>query len=121
MKKVLHVTSEIGKLQTVLLHRPGTEVENLTPEYLQRLLFDDIPYLPIIQKEHDYFADTLRNNGIEVLYLTDLLEEALHTEELRKQFVHDMLIESKISVDDSFYVIADYLLSFDTLEMVKKS
>lgn len=120
MKKVLHVTSEIGKLQTVLLHRPGTEVENLTPEYLQRLLFDDIPYLPIIQKEHDYFANTLRNNGIEVLYLTDLLEEALHTEELRKQFVHDMLIESKISVDDSFYVIADYLLSFDTLEMVKK-
>jgi len=47
----LHVTSEIGELRTVLLHRPGREVENLTPEYLERLLFDDIPYLPAIQKD----------------------------------------------------------------------
>ena len=50
MKHPIHVTSEIGELQTVLLKRPGKEVENLTPDYLQQLLFDDIPYLPIIQK-----------------------------------------------------------------------
>lgn len=120
MKKVLNVTSEIGKLKTVLLHRPGIEVENLTPEYLQRLLFDDIPYLPIIQKEHDYFAQTLRDNGVEVLYLTDLVAEALHTEEIKKQFVYEILRESGISVDDSFHVIAEYLLSFDTKDMVEK-
>ncbi|MED3763936.1 arginine deiminase [Ureibacillus sp. FSL K6-8385] len=120
MKNAVNVTSEIGKLQTVLLHRPGEEVENLTPEYLQRLLFDDIPYLPIIQKEHDVFAETLRENEIEVLYLTDLLSEALHSEEIKEQFVHDILTESKISVDDSFYVISEYLLSFDTPEMIKK-
>ena len=41
----LHNTSEIGKLRTVMLHRPGRELENLMPEYLERLLFDDIPYL----------------------------------------------------------------------------
>ncbi len=120
MKNVLNVTSEIGKLQTVLLHRPGKEVENLTPEYLQRLLFDDIPFLPIIQKEHDFFAQTLRDNDVEVLYLTTLVAEALHTDELKKQFVIDMLNESKISVDDSHNVIAEYLLSFETEEMVKK-
>lgn len=120
MNHVLNVTSEIGKLRTVLLHRPGQELENLTPEYLQKLLFDDIPYLPIVQKEHDYFAQTLRDNGIEVLYLSTLLSEALHTEEIKKQFVYDILTESKISVDDSFYVIADYLLSFDTSKMVEK-
>ncbi|TKI81586.1 arginine deiminase family protein, partial [Bacillus mycoides] len=61
MKHPIHVNSEIGELQTVLLKRPGKEVENLTPDYLQQLLFDDIPFLPIIQKEHDYFAQTLRN------------------------------------------------------------
>lgn len=60
MKHPIHVTSEIGELETVLLKRPGKEVENLTPEFLQQLLFDDIPYLPIIQKNmiilHKHYA-----------------------------------------------------------------
>lgn len=120
MKHPLHITSEIGELKTVLLHRPGEEVENLTPEFLQRLLFDDIPYLPIIQKEHDYFASALRNRGIEVLYLTTLLTEALYTEEIKKQFVTDILVESHITVNGSFTTLYEYLLSFDTEEMVKK-
>ena len=63
MKHPIHVTSEIGELQTVLLKRPGKEVENLTPDYLQQLLFDDIPYLPIIQKEHDYFCTNVTQSG----------------------------------------------------------
>lgn len=120
MKHPLHITSEIGELKTVLLHRPGEEVENLTPEFLQRLLFDDIPYLPIIQKEHDYFASALRNRGIEVLYLTTLLTEALYTEEIKKQFVMDILVESHVTVNGSFTTLYEYLLSFDTEEMVKK-
>ena len=76
------------ELQTVLLKRPGKEVENLTPDYLQQLLFDDIPYLPIIQKEHDYFAQTLRNRGVEVLYLEKLAAEAL----VDKNFEKNLLI-----------------------------
>ena len=120
MKYALNVTSEIGKLQTVLLHRPGTEVENLTPEYLQRLLFDDIPYLPIIQKEHDYFAQTLMDNDVEVLYLLQLVSEALYTDSLREQFVHDMLHDSIISEDKSYQVLTDHLLSFDTPKMMEK-
>lgn len=120
MKHPLHITSEIGELKTVLLHRPGEEVENLTPEFLQRLLFDDIPYLPIIQKEHDYFASALRNRGIEVLYLTTLLTEALYTEEIKKQFVTDILTESHVTVNGSFITLYEYLLSFKTEEMVKK-
>ncbi|MEG3033619.1 MAG: arginine deiminase, partial [Enterococcus sp.] len=43
MDKPIHVFSEIGKLNTVLLKRPGVEVENLTPDIMDRLLFDDIP------------------------------------------------------------------------------
>ena len=61
----LQVYSEIGKLKTVLLHRPGKELENLTPDLLERLLFGDIPYLKVAQQEHDAFAKTLTDNGVE--------------------------------------------------------
>lgn len=94
MENVLNVTSKIGKLTTVLLHRPGEEVDNLTPEYLQKLFSDDTPFLPILQKEHDFFAQTLRENDVEVLYLTSLVAEALYKNELNKQFILNMLNES---------------------------
>ena len=68
----IKVTSEIKTLKKVLLHRPGAEIENLTPEYLERLLFDDIPFLEVAQQEHDTFAEILRLNGVEVVYLHEL-------------------------------------------------
>ena len=61
----IHVFSEIGKLKKVMLHRPGGELENLLPDYLARLLFDDIPFLEDAQREHDAFAQALRDEGIE--------------------------------------------------------
>ncbi|MBP1890922.1 arginine deiminase, partial [Clostridium moniliforme] len=86
-EKALNVTSEIGRLKTVLLHRPGEEVENLTPDLLDRLLFDDIPYLKIAREEHDAFAQTLRDAGVEVLYLEVLAAEAIATDEkVKAQF-----------------------------------
>ena len=73
----IDVRSEIGPLKRVLLHRPGRELENLMPEYIGRLLFDDIPYLKIAQEEHDAFAQLLRRSGAEVVYLADLAAEAM--------------------------------------------
>ena len=67
----IQVTSEIGKLKKVLLHRPGNELLNLTPDTLSRLLFDDIPYLPDAIKEHDEFANALRKHGVEVVYVEE--------------------------------------------------
>ena len=67
----IHNFSEIGKLNKVLLHRPGKELEALTPATLERLLFDDVPYLKIAQQEHDNFARVLRENGVEVVYYVD--------------------------------------------------
>ena len=58
--------SEIGRLKQVMLHRPGKELENLMPDYLEQLLFDDIPFTASA-KEHDFFAETLRNKGVDVL------------------------------------------------------
>jgi arginine deiminase len=71
------VDSEVGRLRTVLLHRPGPELKRLTPRNSADLLFDGIPWVERAQDEHDRFADALRSRGVEVLYLRDLLAETL--------------------------------------------
>jgi arginine deiminase len=71
------VDSEVGRLRTVLLHRPGPELKRLTPRNNDKLLFDGIPWVGRAQEEHDAFAQALRGRGVEVLYLVDLLVEAL--------------------------------------------
>lgn len=97
-EKTINVNSEIGPLKTVLLKRPGKELENLVPEYLHRLLFDDIPYLKEAQKEHDHFAQVLRDEGVEVLYLEDLAAESIEDPMVRAQFIEDVLEESKTTI-----------------------
>ncbi|WP_194815877.1 arginine deiminase [Nocardia sp. XZ_19_385] len=73
----LGVTSEVGTLRTVLLHRPGDELRRLTPRNNDQLLFDGIPWVERAQQEHDTFAGVLRDRGVEVLLLSDLLAETL--------------------------------------------
>ncbi|GFR34249.1 arginine deiminase [Thermobrachium celere] len=120
MSNLINVTSEIGRLKKVLLHRPGNEVENLVPEYLGRLLFDDIPYLKIAQKEHDRFAEVLRENGVEVVYLEELAASALEDEKVKIEFLEEMLHESKIYSPSLKETLMQYLLSMPTREMVDK-
>lgn len=120
MSNLINVTSEIGKLKKVLLHRPGNEVENLVPEYLGRLLFDDIPYLKIAQKEHDRFAEVLRENGVEVVYLEELSASALEDKNAKLEFLEEMLHESKIYSPSLKETLMEYLLSMPTREMVDK-
>lgn len=122
MKTPIHVTSEIGKLDVVMLKRPGAEVENFTPEMMPRLLFDDIPYLPVAQQEHDHFASTLRDNDVEVLYLEQLTAEALDAggEAVKDAFLVQMLAESGYAAGILHHVLKDYLLSMTTQEMVIK-
>ena len=95
--KGICVKSEIKPLKKVLLHRPGNELLNLTPDTLQELLFDDIPYLEVAQKEHDAFAKILNDNGVEVVYLENLMTEVLELHpELVKPFLHEWLVEGDI-------------------------
>ena len=79
----LGVSSEVGRLRTVMLHRPGHELRRLTPRNNDSLLFDGIPWVGRAQDEHDAFAEALRNRGVEVLYLMELLTEALADEAVR--------------------------------------
>jgi arginine deiminase len=75
--------TEVGRLRTVMLHRPGPELKRLTPRNNDKLLFDGIPWVSRAQDEHDAFAEALRSRGVEVLYLMDLLAETLASEEAR--------------------------------------
>ncbi len=79
--------SEVGRLATVMLHRPGNELKRLTPRNNDRLLFDGIPWVSRAQDEHDAFAGALRARDVEVLYLADLLTESLAVPQARAEAV----------------------------------
>ncbi len=79
--------SEVGRLRTVMLHRPGPELARLTPRNNDSLLFDGIPWVGRAQDEHDAFAQALRDHDVEVLYLVELLTEALEKPDARAQII----------------------------------
>lgn len=117
----INVYSEIGNLKKVLLHRPGKELENLMPEYLERLLFDDIPYLKIAQEEHDAFANIFREKDIEVVYLEDLAASSLCNEEIKRQFISEYIEEAGIRENRETGILTEYFLSFkNNKEMIVK-
>jgi arginine deiminase len=71
------VSSEIGKLKQVLVHRPGVAIARLTPENKEALLFDDLLWVSRAQREHDDFVAMMEERGTEVLYFDKLLGEVL--------------------------------------------
>ena len=121
--KGIHVTSEIKPLRKVLLHRPGRELLNITPDTLQELLFDDIPFLKVAQQEHDAFARVLRDNGVEVVYLEDLMTDVLRLNpKLIEPFLYQWLYEGDIKTrrwQDKLY---NYMVSsFKGKDLVLKT
>ena len=118
----INVTSEIKTLKKVLLHRPGEEIENLTPEYLERFLFDDIPYLEIAKQEHNLFADTLRNNGVEVVYLHELVAKVIEDNDIKEKFINQFILEAKIKSKEMQNVVYNYLKQFkNNEELIRKT
>ena len=119
----IHVTSEIGKLRRVLLHRPGNELLNLTPDTLSQLLFDDIPFLPDAQKEHDAFAKALRDNGVEVVYLEDLMADVLKINpNIKTKFIQQFMKEAGINTIKYKMLVEKYLMAIkDPKELVLKT
>ena len=119
----MQVFSEIGQLKKVLLHRPGKELEHLVPEELERLLFDDIPYLKTAQEEHDAFARTIREQGAEVLYLEDLAAETLKKDPgLKPQFIRQLIREGGSKAQNFREELYEYLMQIpDEKEMILKT
>ncbi len=90
------VNSEVGRLRTVMLHRPGTELTRLTPHNKDGLLFDEILWPDLAQREHDRFAELLCSRGVEVVYLETLLAEALALDEAREQVLSRLCDERRL-------------------------
>ncbi|MBR3055914.1 arginine deiminase [Candidatus Saccharibacteria bacterium] len=123
MKNIISNFSEIAPLKRVLMHRPGDEFLNLTPNTLERLLFDDIPYLKTAQMEHDAYANALRAEGVEVVYLVDLVAEAIEAggRTVRKKFLEQFIAEAGVTSPKVVKHCYDFLNSIkDTRDMVRK-
>ena len=119
----INVKSEIKPLKKVLLHRPGKELLNLTPDTLERLLFDDIPFLKVAQQEHDAFAKILRDNGVEVVYLEDLAAETIsQCPDLKQKFLEQFITEGGVLVPEYREALLKLFNSYkDNKELILKT
>lgn len=102
------VDSEVGTLRTVLVHRPGPELKRMTPRSRERLLFDTLPWVGRAQQEHDAFTRALRDRDIEVLYLTELLQDALEYEVARADAIASVLADVSLG-DELRALVHDHL------------
>lgn len=113
------VHSEVGKLRRVLMHRPGVDMERLTPANRGDFLFDDVVWVERAQREHDAFTSVLRDRGVEVLYLQDLLEETLRlSAETRRRSVERVVSSYTVGlslVDE----LRAYLLEMDSAQLAR--
>lgn len=109
----LQLNSEFGKLKAVITHRPGKEIERLTPSNTSELLFEDVPYLEGMQKEHDEFTNLIRNaSGAQVYRLRDLLIEVMMNKKIKLRLIEQTLIKT-----DSMSLKEDILARYSTAEV----
>lgn len=114
---IIKVNSEIGKLRKVMLHTPGYELDRITPDELQEVLFEDIPWMTRMREEHAGFAGKLEENGVEVLYVENYLKDVLAIEDARKEMIED-IISSEVAYDEiTTGALSEYLLSKNDEEL----
>jgi arginine deiminase len=88
---IFGVHSEVGKLRKVIVHRPDLSLKRLTPSNHDELLFDDVLWVERAEWEHDQFTQVMRERGVEVLYVMDLLAETLTSSETARRLVIDQV------------------------------
>lgn len=115
----MRIDSEVGRLEAVLLHRPGRELEELTPEFLEEMLFEDIPWLKKTQEEHDAFAAALRARGSRVYYYTELMQEILRDEQVRSSIIDELVESSRVGSTGLRQEIREYLEGRSAEELVE--
>jgi arginine deiminase len=116
----ISVYSEIGQLKSILLHCPGEEIENIVPNYLRELLFDEIVYLEQARREHNQFSQILKAEGVEVLYLTDLMAEVLEDKKVREDFLLEFMEEGKVTTKGLQEAVIEFLDSYSPKELIRK-
>ena len=92
---MIKVVNEYEKLKIVLVHTPGSEINQLTPDNLSRLLFEDMPYLPKAIEEHNQFKKKMKENGTKVIEITKLFNDVIKKSEIYKDTIRIFLSEIK--------------------------
>lgn len=119
MSNKINVYSEIGKLKKVFLHKPSRELDGLTPDTLVRHFIDDIPWRKGAERDHDIFANVLRENGVEIVYLADALENALSNNTIKIKFLDEYFKAYGIHNENLKDHISAHLLSKSSKDMVE--
>jgi arginine deiminase len=96
--QALGANSEVGRLRTVMVHRPDLAHERLSPSNCHELLFDDVIWVRRARQEHDAFVDLMRGRGVEVLLLHDLLAETLEDREAREWLLSRRIRPEEVTV-----------------------
>jgi len=96
---VLRVESEIAPLKRVIISNPLEALRRIVPDNTQKYLFDDILYPEVAEKEHKIFAKILKENGVEVFFLEELLTETLKIEKARKWVVQKLLMNYEFKLE----------------------
>ncbi|HTW00323.1 MAG TPA: arginine deiminase [Streptosporangiaceae bacterium] len=118
MSHVHGADSEVGRLRTVLVHRPGSELRRITPRRASRLLFDTLPWVGRAQQEHDMLTSVLRDHGVEVLYVTEMLQDALQYRPARAEAIESVLASAAIG-DELTGVVRGHLEGLDTAALAQ--
>ena len=118
-ESVFGVHSEAGVLHTVLLHRPGLELERLTPRNKDDLLFDDVIWVKRARQEHDAFADALADRGVEVLEVRHLLGETLDQPHVRAEVIGSTLSAAGLGPRLS-PALAEWLTELPSVELAER-
>lgn len=114
----IQITSEIGKLEAVIIHTPGQEVENMTPANAEKALYSDILNLPISQQEHHFFENALRKLS-KVYQLKDLLSEILKIEHVREDLIKQIFHNQKVKFIDALLAMDAQDLSSNIIEGIE--
>lgn len=93
----LNVTSEIGRLKSVLVHLPGREIDQMVPPMMAQLLFDDILYGQVAREEHRRFQQLIRFIADDVFDLQDLLEELFDDDDVKNHVVRDLAKRNRLN------------------------
>src|SRR6201996_5865337 len=112
------VDREVGRLRTVLLHRPGAELRRVTPQHRCGMLLPAVPWAERAQAEHDAFADALRGAGVSVLYLTELLQDALEYAAAKTQAIATVLSDPRLG-EELRGQLGDYLAGLSPEELAQ--
>jgi arginine deiminase len=112
------VDSEVGRLRTVLVHRPGAELRRVTPQRRCGMLLPAPPWAERAQAEHDAFASALRAAGVAVLYLTELLQDALEYAAAREQAIETVISDPRLG-EELRGQLRDYLAGLSPEELVQ--